>query len=147
MRLVAIRPGGSLLGAVDVPIGTAALQHGAQVEPQFFHRRPAEKPVTVVDLVDTQARLEHQRVRDHRIVSLHLRERAALAAVIRQLVVRKRGARNDVGSHRVVPSIWRAACLTASWNSPLTSTPRPGTWVTCSLIVCVWLIVTSMVSW
>src|ERR1041384_3467200 len=34
----------------------------------WFFGRPTEEPVSVVDLVDTQARLEHQRVRDHRIV-------------------------------------------------------------------------------
>ena len=33
---LALRPGGSLLRATDVPIGTAALQHGAQVEAQLF---------------------------------------------------------------------------------------------------------------
>src|SRR5439155_12252407 len=60
-RLLAFRPGCSLLRAADLPIGTAALQHGAQVEAQFLHRRPAEEPVAVVDLVDTQAGLEHQR--------------------------------------------------------------------------------------
>ena len=32
LRLLALRPGGSLLRAADVPIGTAALQHGAQIE-------------------------------------------------------------------------------------------------------------------
>src|ERR1700687_3287699 len=51
-----------------VTIATATLQHGAQVKAQLLHRRPAEEPVAVVDLVDTQAGLEHQRVRDHRIV-------------------------------------------------------------------------------
>src|SRR3954467_12583228 len=66
--LVALRPGSSLLGATDVPIGTAALQHGAQVEAQLLRRRPAEEPVPLVDLVDSQPGLEHQGVRDHRIV-------------------------------------------------------------------------------
>src|SRR4029453_2516290 len=66
--LVALLPGCALIRAADVPIGTAALQHRAQVEAQFLHRRPAEEPVAVVDLVDAQAGLEHPRVRDHRIV-------------------------------------------------------------------------------
>ena len=35
---------------------------------QFFHGRPAEEPVAHVDLVNYQARLEHDRVRNHRIV-------------------------------------------------------------------------------
>src|SRR5437899_11495265 len=56
-RLLALRPGCSLLRAADVPIGTAALQHGAQVKAQLLHRRPAEEPVPIVDLVDTPARL------------------------------------------------------------------------------------------
>src|SRR5687768_10171632 len=55
--LFAHRPGFSLLSAADVPIRTAALQHVPQVVTQFFHRRPAEKPVAVVDLVDAQPRL------------------------------------------------------------------------------------------
>ena len=42
-RLVALRPRGSLLRAADVPIGTAALQHRAQVEAQLLHRRPARR--------------------------------------------------------------------------------------------------------
>src|SRR5437868_11909987 len=48
-RLLALRPGCSLLRAADVPIGTAALQYGAQVEAQLLHRRPAEEPVPIVD--------------------------------------------------------------------------------------------------
>src|SRR4029453_14222148 len=67
-RLLALRPGCSLFAAADVPVGTAALQHGAQIHAQLLHRRPAEEPVAVVDLEDTQAGLEYQRVRDHRIV-------------------------------------------------------------------------------
>src|SRR5882672_6616288 len=66
--LLAFRPGGSLLRAADVPIGTASLEDGAQVVAQFLHCRSAEKPIAVVDLVDTQAGLEYQRVGNHRIV-------------------------------------------------------------------------------
>src|SRR5437899_9007117 len=51
-RLLALCPGLSLLRAADVPIGTAALQRGAQVEAQLLHRRPAEEPIAIVDLVD-----------------------------------------------------------------------------------------------
>src|SRR4030095_5504740 len=68
IRLLILCPRGALLRAADVPVGAASLQHGAQVEAQFLHCRPAEEPVAVIDLVDAQARLEHQRVRDHRIV-------------------------------------------------------------------------------
>src|SRR5262249_19190026 len=53
-RLLALRPGCLLLRATDIPIGTAALQHGAQVKAQLLHRRPAEEPVAIVDLADTQ---------------------------------------------------------------------------------------------
>src|SRR5262245_1360817 len=66
--LLATGPRGPLLRAADVPVGTASLEDGAQVEAQLLHRRPAEKPVAVVDLVDTKAGLEHERVRDHRVV-------------------------------------------------------------------------------
>src|SRR3954468_2654173 len=66
--LVALRPGRSLLGAADVPVGTAAPQHRAEVEAQLLHRRPTEEPVAVVNFVDAQAWLEHDGVRDHRIV-------------------------------------------------------------------------------
>src|SRR3954469_20766838 len=54
LRLVALRPRRSLLRAADVPIGTAALQDGAQVQAQLVRRRTAEEPVPVVDLVDAQ---------------------------------------------------------------------------------------------
>src|SRR4051812_13625294 len=67
-RLLAIRPGCPLRRAADLPIWTAAPQYFAQVEAQLLDRGPAEEPVAVVDLVDTQTRFEHQRVRDHRIV-------------------------------------------------------------------------------
>src|SRR5712672_4771755 len=66
--LVALRPGRALLRAANVPIGTAALKNGTQVQAQLLHGGPAEEPVAVVDLVDAQAGLEHNRVRDHRIV-------------------------------------------------------------------------------
>src|SRR5262245_9068511 len=43
-RLLALPPGGALLSAADVPVGTAALQDRAQVEAELLHRRPAEEP-------------------------------------------------------------------------------------------------------
>src|SRR5712692_7246329 len=67
-RLVALRPGCLQLRLAEVPVGPAALQDGAQVVAQLFDGGPAEEPVAHVDLVDAQARLEHERVRDHRVV-------------------------------------------------------------------------------
>ena len=40
----------------------------SEVVPQFADRRPAPEPVSVVDAVNDQSRLEYQRVRDHRVV-------------------------------------------------------------------------------
>src|SRR5712664_2777961 len=67
-RLVALLPGSLQLRLTGVPVGPAALQDGAQVVAQLFDGGPAEEPVAHVDLVDAQARLEHERVRDHRVV-------------------------------------------------------------------------------
>src|SRR3989441_13310074 len=64
--LLTLRPGCSLLRAADVPIGTAALQHGAQVKAQLLDRRPAAEPVLIVDLVDTESTFEYHRLRHHR---------------------------------------------------------------------------------
>src|SRR5262249_39919025 len=66
--LVAVRPRGARDVARDVPVGAAALQDGAEVEAQLLDGRTAEEPVAVVDLVDAQARLEHERVRNHGVV-------------------------------------------------------------------------------
>jgi len=52
----------------QVPVGTDFTRHNAQIMPKVCDRRPAPKPVAVVDAVDHQAWLEHQRVRNHRIV-------------------------------------------------------------------------------
>jgi len=43
-------------------------RHGAQVVPKIDDRWTAPEPVTVVDAVNDEARLEHQRVRNHRIM-------------------------------------------------------------------------------
>ena len=56
------------LGCGDVPVGPAFLENGTQVLAQLFDRRTAEEPVAHVDLVNDQPRLEHDHVRDHRIV-------------------------------------------------------------------------------
>src|SRR5437870_13492815 len=54
---------------------------------------------------------EHQH---QRIASLQLRERAVHAAMVRELVVGKACAGDDVGPHRRVPSLWGAASLAGS---------------------------------
>src|SRR5206468_4301346 len=38
------------------------------VLPEFFQRRPAKEPVAIVNLVNNHAWLEHDRMRDHRIM-------------------------------------------------------------------------------
>src|SRR4051812_1220961 len=68
IRLLVICPCCSLVRAADVPVGTAALEHGTQVEAQFFDCWPTEEPIAVVDLVDAEPWLEHHGVRDHRVV-------------------------------------------------------------------------------
>src|SRR3712207_7572154 len=66
--LPAFSPRRLQFGRADVPVGPALLEDGTQVLAQLFHRRAAEEPVAHVDLVDDQAGLEHERVRDHGIV-------------------------------------------------------------------------------
>src|SRR5579864_4597171 len=66
--LAALLPRRSHLRLRDVPIRAAFLEDGAQVLPEIFHRGTAEKPVTVVDLVNDKARLEDNHVGNHRIV-------------------------------------------------------------------------------
>ena len=46
-----------------------------------------------------------------RILLLQVRKTAVHAAVVRQRVVGKHGARNDVGSHIVLPAHRRAKCV------------------------------------
>jgi len=52
----------------QVPVGTDFARHSAQIMPKVCDRRAAPKPVAVVDAVNHEARLEHERVRNHRIV-------------------------------------------------------------------------------
>ena len=61
-------PVGPHLGIAEVPVGPDAACHRAEVLPQFVGRGPSPEPVAVVDRVHLEPRLEHQRVRDHRIV-------------------------------------------------------------------------------
>src|ERR1700722_18992469 len=52
----------------EVPVRAALLRDGPEVAPQLLDRGAPEEPVADVDLVHDQARLEHDRVRHHRVV-------------------------------------------------------------------------------
>src|SRR5918997_5549055 len=53
---------------LGVPVRTNLPGDGAQVTPEILGRRPAPVPVAVVDAVDDEPGLEHERVRHHRVV-------------------------------------------------------------------------------
>src|SRR5215831_10178736 len=67
-RELARVPGFAESGRAQIPVGADLTRHGAQVVPEIDGGRAAPEPVAVVDAVDYEARLEHERVRDHRIV-------------------------------------------------------------------------------
>jgi hypothetical protein len=68
-RAVTGLPGLAEAGGAEIPVGTNLACCLAKVAPQnYFDRRPAPEPVAVVDAVDHEPGLEHERVRDHRIV-------------------------------------------------------------------------------
>ena len=60
-------PRGLHLKRRDVPIRPALLCDGTQVLAELFNRRTAEEPLAVVDLINDEARLENNDVRNHRI--------------------------------------------------------------------------------
>src|SRR5262249_8871757 len=53
----------------DVPVWPEFLEYLAQVLTQILHRGPAEEPIAHVDLIYDEPRLEHDRMRNHRIVT------------------------------------------------------------------------------
>src|SRR6266851_4412064 len=61
-------PGGTHLRSADVPVGAEPTRDVAEVRPQLGNRRPAPKPITIVNLVDLGPWLQDQRVRDHRVI-------------------------------------------------------------------------------
>src|SRR5215217_1073863 len=61
-------PGLPEAGGAEVEVGADLAADGPQVMPEVDHRRTPPEPVAVVDAVDDQPGLEHQRVRDHRVV-------------------------------------------------------------------------------
>src|SRR5580704_15316625 len=67
--LAAFLPSGFQFRRGDVPVGAAFFRNGAQILAEIFHRGPAEEPVAVVDLINDEARLEHNYMWDHGIVS------------------------------------------------------------------------------
>src|SRR5208282_1923382 len=54
----------------QIPVRADLARRGAQIMPEVCDRRAAPKPVAVVDAVDHKAWLQHERVRDHRVVGV-----------------------------------------------------------------------------
>src|SRR5215831_3040447 len=53
----------------DIPIRSAVHANRSQVLAQLLHGRPTEEPIPIVDLVNDKTGLQHDCVRDHRIVN------------------------------------------------------------------------------
>jgi hypothetical protein len=68
-RLALLAPGRFQRWRGDVPVGAAFLADRPQILPKLFHCRTAEIPVAVIDLMDDKAGLQHEDVRNHRIVN------------------------------------------------------------------------------
>src|SRR5262245_37222634 len=68
VREVAGVPGPAEPGGAQVPVGADLARDGAQVVPEVDDRGAPPEPVAVVDAVDDEPRLEHERVWDHRVV-------------------------------------------------------------------------------
>src|SRR6266478_1847516 len=66
--LAALLPCSLEFGRCDVPVWTALPVNGTQVLAKIFRRGSTEEPVAHVNLVNDKTRLEHKRVRDHRIM-------------------------------------------------------------------------------
>src|SRR5581483_5889811 len=67
-RQVARVPRLAKSGGAEVPVGADLAHYGPQVVPEVNDRRPPPKPIAVIDAVYNQTRLEHESVRNHRIV-------------------------------------------------------------------------------
>src|SRR5580704_1256376 len=68
LREVARVPGLAEPRGAQIPVRADLAGGVPQVTPQVGERRAAPEPVAVVDTVNDQSRLEHQRVRDHGVV-------------------------------------------------------------------------------
>src|SRR5215217_8717629 len=67
-RPVARVPGIAQSGGAEVPVGADLGGDRPQVVPEVRERGTSPEPIAVVDLVDDESRLEHEGVRDHRVV-------------------------------------------------------------------------------
>ena len=67
-RPVARVPGLAEPRRAQVPVRADLARRRTQVAPEVVDRRATPEPVAVVDAVDDEPRLEHERVRDHRVV-------------------------------------------------------------------------------
>jgi Bacterial regulatory proteins, luxR family len=54
--------------STQIPVWADFTRHGAQIVPKIDDRWTPPEPVAVIDAVNHEARLEHERMRDHRIV-------------------------------------------------------------------------------
>jgi hypothetical protein len=54
--------------STQISVWADLARHGAQIVPKIDDRRTSPEPVAVVNAVDHEARLEHERMRNHRIV-------------------------------------------------------------------------------
>src|SRR5271154_4666872 len=54
--------------SLQIPVGADLARHGPQVVPEVDHRRPPPEPIAVIDAVDDESRLEHECMRNHRIM-------------------------------------------------------------------------------
>jgi hypothetical protein len=66
--LIALLPRRFQVRICDIPIGATFSENRTQILTEIFDCGSAKEPVAVVDLVNDETRLKHDRVRDHRIV-------------------------------------------------------------------------------
>ena len=67
-RFVAGVPGFAESRSFQIPVRADLAGHGPQITPEVVDRGPPPKPIAVIDAVDDESRLEHERMRNHRIV-------------------------------------------------------------------------------
>src|SRR5664279_1813514 len=67
-RAVARGPGLAESRCAQIPVRADLAGRRAQITPEVLDRRATPEPVAVVDAVYDQSRLQHERVRDHRVV-------------------------------------------------------------------------------
>jgi len=68
MRKVSGTPGLAQSRRAEIPVRADLTRHYAQVMPKIDDGGAAPEPIAIIDTVDHETRLQHQRVRDHRIV-------------------------------------------------------------------------------